>query len=404
MIAVNRVLDPETATAMAELFVEAIAAPGFSREALKTLTKKKNLRLLQVAQAAPSLVIKSISGGFLAQTEDRVTLRPDQLEIVTKRKPSAEEMAALEFAWKVVKHVKSNAIVYAVAGQTVGVGAGQMSRVDAARLGASKAVLPLKKTVAASDAFFPFPDGVEEIASAGGHGHHPARRLGERRRRHRRRRQAGAGHGIDRHPPLSPLICRVHQTPAHGSPAGLVLMRSVPKYTVGDELARCGRSCAACLCLPAFSQGLPPLKNVAPPPEQPLPFSHRAHVSQGLKCLDCHPVPDPGDFAEIVSSETCMLCHSSIKTDSPAIQKLADYPAARRPDPVGARLPGGRLRFFQPQGASHAGRGRNAPTATARSANAKRWPRNGICRWLPAWNATAPSQRRSNATTATTLR
>jgi phosphoribosylaminoimidazolecarboxamide formyltransferase / IMP cyclohydrolase len=167
VIAVNGLLDPGTATAMAELFVEAIAAPGFSREALKILTKKKNLRLLQVAQSGPSLVIKSISGGFLAQTEDRVTLRPDQLDIVTKRKPSAEEMAALEFAWKVVKHVKSNAIVYAVAGQSVGVGAGQMSRVDAARLGASKAVLPLKKTVAASDAFFPFPDGVEEIARQG---------------------------------------------------------------------------------------------------------------------------------------------------------------------------------------------------------------------------------------------
>ncbi len=167
VIAVNRVLDQEAAAVMAELFVEAIAAPDFSREALKTLTKKKNLRLLQVAQAAPSLVIKSISGGFLAQTEDRVTLRPDQLEVATKRKPTAEEMAALEFAWKIVKHVKSNAIVYAVGGQTVGVGAGQMSRVDAARLGASKAVLPLKNTVAASDAFFPFPDGVEEIAARG---------------------------------------------------------------------------------------------------------------------------------------------------------------------------------------------------------------------------------------------
>jgi phosphoribosylaminoimidazolecarboxamide formyltransferase/IMP cyclohydrolase len=167
VIAVNRVFDADTAKAMAELFVEAIAAPGFSREALRTFSKKKNLRLVQVAEAAPSLVIKSISGGFLAQTEDRVTLRPEGLEVVTKRKPSADEMVALEFAWKVVKHVKSNAIVYAVAGQTVGVGAGQMSRVDAARLGASKAALPLEKTVVASDAFFPFPDGVEEIARHG---------------------------------------------------------------------------------------------------------------------------------------------------------------------------------------------------------------------------------------------
>ncbi|MEX2303962.1 MAG: bifunctional phosphoribosylaminoimidazolecarboxamide formyltransferase/IMP cyclohydrolase [Bryobacterales bacterium] len=167
VISVNRELDAETAAAIGELFVEAVAAPGFSRDALKLLTKKKNLRLIEIGDTPPSLVIKSISGGFLAQTEDRVTARPGELDIVTKRKPSAAEMAALEFAWKVVKHVKSNAIVYAVAGQTVGVGAGQMSRVDAARLGASKAILPLKKTVVASDAFFPFPDGVEEIAKHG---------------------------------------------------------------------------------------------------------------------------------------------------------------------------------------------------------------------------------------------
>jgi hypothetical protein len=82
---------------------------------------------------------------------------------------------------------------------------------------------------------------------------------------------------------------------------------------------------AACLCLQALSQGLPPLKSVPPPPEQPIPFSHRKHVSQGLKCAECHPMPDPGDFAEIVSTEKCMQCHSAIKTDSPAIQKLADF-------------------------------------------------------------------------------
>jgi phosphoribosylaminoimidazolecarboxamide formyltransferase/IMP cyclohydrolase len=167
VIAVNRVLDPETATAMAELFVEAVAAPGFSRDALKILTKKKNLRLLEVAETTPNLVVKSISGGFLAQTEDRITVRPGQVEVMTKREPSGDEMTALEFAWKVAKHVKSNAIVYALAGQTVGVGAGQMSRVDAARLGASKAVLPLKNTVVASDAFFPFPDGLEEVSRHG---------------------------------------------------------------------------------------------------------------------------------------------------------------------------------------------------------------------------------------------
>ena len=113
------------------------------------------------------LVVKSISGGFLAQTEDRLTWRAGDLKMVTKREPNTDEMAALEFAWKVVKHVKSNAIVYANAGQTVGVGAGQMSRVDAARIGAQKAVLPLKGTVVGSDAFFPFADGLEEIAKHG---------------------------------------------------------------------------------------------------------------------------------------------------------------------------------------------------------------------------------------------
>ena len=77
--------------------------------------------------------------------------------------------------------------------------------------------------------------------------------------------------------------------------------------------------------LQAFSQGLPELKNVGPPPAQPIPFNHQTHVSQGLGCLDCHPIPEPGDFAEIVSAEKCMLCHSSIKTDSPAIQKLAGF-------------------------------------------------------------------------------
>ena len=110
---------------------------------------------------------KSVSGGFLAQTEDRLTLDLEKLRVVTERQPTPEEHAALTFAWKVAKHVKSNAIVYAHRGQTAGVGAGQMSRVDAARLGASKAVLPLKGSVVASDAFFPFPDGVEEIAKQG---------------------------------------------------------------------------------------------------------------------------------------------------------------------------------------------------------------------------------------------
>ena len=167
VIAVNQPVDAETADEIGKLFVEAVVAPGFSPEALEALTKKKNLRLVQPGGLKARLVVKSISGGFLAQTEDRLTWRASDLKMVTKREPNTDEMAALEFAWKVVKHVKSNAIVYANTGQTVGVGAGQMSRVDAARIGAQKAVLPLKGTVVGSDAFFPFADGLEEIAKHG---------------------------------------------------------------------------------------------------------------------------------------------------------------------------------------------------------------------------------------------
>jgi phosphoribosylaminoimidazolecarboxamide formyltransferase/IMP cyclohydrolase len=116
-------------------------------------------------------VLKQISGGYLLQEEDAAVTTTETLKVATQRKPTKEETEALLFAWKVCKHVKSNAIVYARLqsgfGQTVGVGAGQMSRVDAARFGAMKAVLPLEGTVAASDAFFPFPDGVEVIAKAG---------------------------------------------------------------------------------------------------------------------------------------------------------------------------------------------------------------------------------------------
>jgi phosphoribosylaminoimidazolecarboxamide formyltransferase/IMP cyclohydrolase len=112
-------------------------------------------------------VIKQISGGLLLQDADTEQLPPSALKVVTARQPSAEEMEALLFAWKVAKHVKSNAIVYARDGQTVGVGAGQMSRVDAAKFGAMKALLPLANTVVASDAFFPFPDGLETVAAAG---------------------------------------------------------------------------------------------------------------------------------------------------------------------------------------------------------------------------------------------
>jgi phosphoribosylaminoimidazolecarboxamide formyltransferase/IMP cyclohydrolase len=168
VLAFNRELDPATASEVAQLFVEAIAAPGFSPEALDVLKGKKNLRLVRVGPAAkPELVLKSISGGVLAQAADTAPLGLATLQVKTERQPTADEMKALLFGWCVCKHVKSNAIVYARPGQTISVGAGQMSRVDSVKVGAMKAVLPLAGTVLASDAFFPFPDGVEEAAKHG---------------------------------------------------------------------------------------------------------------------------------------------------------------------------------------------------------------------------------------------
>ncbi len=167
VLAFNREVDAEAARAVSELFVEAVAAPGYSAEALSVLTQKKNIRLLEIGGAGSDLVVRSVSGGFLIQTQDKPAPGEEGPKVVTERPPTDDERKALEFAWKVVKHVKSNAIVYARPGQTVGVGAGQMSRVDAARIGASKAVLELAGTAVGSDAFFPFPDGLEEVARHG---------------------------------------------------------------------------------------------------------------------------------------------------------------------------------------------------------------------------------------------
>jgi phosphoribosylaminoimidazolecarboxamide formyltransferase/IMP cyclohydrolase len=167
VIGLNGALDEETAREIAKTFIEAIAAPDYLPEALAILRAKKNLRLMRVAAAGDPLVVKSISGGYLAQTVDDAKLQRSAAVVKTRRAPTEDEWAALEFAWKVAKHVKSNAIVYASAGQAVGVGAGQMSRVDSVKIGAMKAVLPLAGTVVASDAFFPFPDGVEEAVKYG---------------------------------------------------------------------------------------------------------------------------------------------------------------------------------------------------------------------------------------------
>jgi phosphoribosylaminoimidazolecarboxamide formyltransferase/IMP cyclohydrolase len=173
VIAVNRSLDAETAEAMSKLFVEAVVAPGFEPAALERLGEKKNLRLLDMSLASgdeEGLQLKAIGGGLLVQSPDTLGACPQEWKCVTERQPSEAEMRGLIFAWRVVKHVKSNAIVYAREGVLVGVGAGQMSRVDSVRLGAIKArelKHSLEGTVVASDAFFPFPDGVEEAARVG---------------------------------------------------------------------------------------------------------------------------------------------------------------------------------------------------------------------------------------------
>jgi phosphoribosylaminoimidazolecarboxamide formyltransferase / IMP cyclohydrolase len=168
VLAFNRPLEEDTALEIAKMFVEAIAAPDYTVKALAILSAKKNLRLLRVANPAPDpFTIKSISGGYLAQMADLHKLERSAAQVKTERAPTEEEWAALQFGWKVVKHVKSNAIVFARAGQTAAVGAGQMSRVDSVKVAAMKAALPLAGTVLASDAFFPFPDGLEEAARHG---------------------------------------------------------------------------------------------------------------------------------------------------------------------------------------------------------------------------------------------
>jgi phosphoribosylaminoimidazolecarboxamide formyltransferase/IMP cyclohydrolase len=167
VIGINREVDAEAAEEIAKLFVEAVAAPSYSEQALARFATKKNLRLITVAPAPEGRVLKQVSGGLLLQDADSLRIAAADLKIVTARQPSVAEIDSLLFAWRVCKHVKSNAIVYVRDGQTLGVGAGQMSRVDAAKFGAMKAVLPLANCVAASDAFFPFADGLEAVAAAG---------------------------------------------------------------------------------------------------------------------------------------------------------------------------------------------------------------------------------------------
>jgi|SRR5215472_303151 len=171
VLAFNREVDAATAEEVAKLFVECIVAPGFAARAKEIFAAKKNLRLLELPpggfEPERELQLKRILGGMLLQQPDLGELNDVEMRTVTKRVPTPEEMRTMRFAWKVSKHVKSNAIVFARDGATVAVGAGQMSRVDSVKIAVMKARVPLAASVVASDAFFPFPDGVEEAAKAG---------------------------------------------------------------------------------------------------------------------------------------------------------------------------------------------------------------------------------------------
>lgn len=171
IIAVNRPLDIKTAEAMNEIFTEIILAPSFEPGVLEFLMKKKERRIVQILKTeSDGFDIRSVSGGLLVQSKDEVQLSKDQLKIVTKRQPTSDELEAMMFVWKVVKHVKSNAIVYGLKDRTLAVGTGQMSRIDSAKIAVWKSKesnLSLVGSVVASDAFFPFADGLLEAVSAG---------------------------------------------------------------------------------------------------------------------------------------------------------------------------------------------------------------------------------------------
>ena len=172
IVGFNVAVDAAAARALVEHFLEVIVAPEFTPEALQVLAAKKRLRLLRLAPGTLQTVrdeteVRRVRGGLIVQSPDAGPLALEAAEVATERAPTAQERAALTLAWRMCRHVKSNAIVFADERRLVGVGAGQMSRVDAAKLAVDRAVLPLRGSVAASDAFFPFRDGLDVIAAAG---------------------------------------------------------------------------------------------------------------------------------------------------------------------------------------------------------------------------------------------
>ena len=170
IVALNRACDKKTAEKMKECFIEVIICPKFNEDALSILRQKKNIRLMEAASVTkpcPGYFMTKVSGGLLVQTRDYTKISEKNLKVVSKRKPGKKEIEDMLFAFKVTKHVKSNSIVFAKGNTTVGIGAGQMSRVDAAKIAAAKAGKRAKGAVMSSDAFFPFRDGIDEAAKAG---------------------------------------------------------------------------------------------------------------------------------------------------------------------------------------------------------------------------------------------
>lgn len=169
IVSFNCRVDAAAAQEVTKIFTEVVIASDYDREALELFRAKKNLRVIRMNEREQTrdFEVKQIGGGMLVQTPDNHKLTRDEIRVVSERKPTDEEIQALLFAWVVCKHTKSNAIVYARADQTVGVGAGQMSRVDSVKIGAMRAQLPVAGSVLASDAFFPFRDGIDEAAKNG---------------------------------------------------------------------------------------------------------------------------------------------------------------------------------------------------------------------------------------------
>ena len=219
IVALNTELDGETARAIAAIFTEVVIAPVVSEEARSVFAAKKNLRVLETGPLPDprrgGFAMKSIAGGLLVQSRDAETVTRADLKMVTERAPSEAELADCMFAWTVARHVKSNAIVYAKDGATVGIGAGQMNRRDSSRIAAVKAAEAAQKhgwseprtvgSAVASDAFFPFADGLLAAAKGRRDGGDPAGRLDPRRGGDRRGRRGGARDGVHRNAPLSPL-------------------------------------------------------------------------------------------------------------------------------------------------------------------------------------------------------